>query len=287
MSEKIQKVLARAGLGSRRKMEELLAANKVSVDGKMAKLGDRVEPKQVLRVDGRIIDIKAQEDVICRVLMYHKPEGELCTRFDKEGRPTVFDRLPRINGARWIAVGRLDINTAGLLLFTTDGELANRMMHPSHEIEREYAVRVFGEIEDEMLTRLTDGVELDDGPASFSKIKKSGGEGINEWFNVTLSEGRNREVRRLWESQGMQVSRLIRVRYGKLDLPKALPKGGWTELELPELNALRAEVGLGPETQSKAKVDKRPAKNQNRRIRRSVRKHQMKQTGERKKARRR
>lgn len=287
MSEKIQKVLARAGLGSRRKMEELLAANKVSVDGKMAKLGDRVEPKQVLRVDGRIIDTKAQEEVICRVLMYHKPEGELCTRFDKEGRPTVFDRLPRINGARWIAVGRLDINTAGLLLFTTDGELANRMMHPSHEIEREYAVRVFGEIEDGMLTRLTEGVELDDGPASFSKIKKSGGEGINEWFNVTLSEGRNREVRRLWESQGMQVSRLIRVRYGKLELPKSLPKGGWTELELPDLNSLRAEVGLPPETQTKAKVDKRPAKNQNRRIRRSVRKHQMKQTGERKKARRR
>ena len=287
MSEKIQKVLARSGVGSRRKMEELIEAGKVSVDGKIAKLGDRAEADQVIRVEGRIIDTKAAEDVICRVLMYHKPEGELCTRFDSDGRATVFDRLPRILGSRWIAIGRLDINTAGLLLFTTDGELANRMMHPSHEIEREYAVWVFGDVEDEMLTRLKNGVKLEDGMASFSKIKKSGGEGINEWFNVTLSEGRNREVRRLWESQGMQVSRLIRVRYGQLNLPKSLPKGGWSELPLREVNLLLSSVGLEAETESKVKVDKRPARTQNTRIRRSVKKHQMKQSSERKKARKR
>ncbi|MFO6422930.1 23S rRNA pseudouridine(2605) synthase RluB [Motilimonas sp. KMU-193] len=287
MSEKIQKLLARSGLGSRRKMEELIAEGKVSVDGKIAKLGDRAEADQVLRVEGRIIATKAEEDVVCRVLMYHKPEGELCTRFDSEGRATVFDRLPRVLGSRWIAIGRLDINTAGLLLFTTDGELANRMMHPSHEIEREYAVRVFGEVDDEMLRRLKDGVKLEDGMAAFSKIKKSGGEGINEWFNVTLSEGRNREVRRLWESQGVQVSRLIRVRYGQLNLPKGLPKGGWNELPLKEVNLLRTAVGLTPETETKVKVDKSPARKQNNRIRRSVKKHQMKQNTERKKTRKR
>ncbi len=287
MSEKIQKLLARSGVGSRRKMEELIAEGKVSVDGKIAKLGDRAEADQVIRVEGRIIATKAEDDVVCRVLMYHKPEGELCTRFDAEGRATVFDRLPRVLGSRWIAIGRLDINTAGLLLFTTDGELANRMMHPSHEIEREYAVRVFGEVDDEMLRRLREGVELEDGLASFSKIKKSGGEGINEWFNVTLSEGRNREVRRLWESQGAQVSRLIRVRYGQLNLPKGLPKGGWNELPLKEVNLLRSAVGLEPETETKVKVDKRPARKQNNRIRRSVKKHQMKQNTERKKTRKR
>lgn len=287
MSEKIQKVLARSGVGSRRKMEELIQAGKVSVDGKIATLGDRAEADQVIRVEGRIIDTKAADDVISRVLMYHKPEGELCTRFDSDGRATVFDRLPRILGSRWIAVGRLDINTAGLLLFTTDGELANRMMHPSHEIEREYAVRVFGEVTDEMLGRLKEGVKLEDGMAAFSKIKKAGGEGINEWFNVTLSEGRNREVRRLWESQGMQVSRLIRVRYGQLNLPKSLPKGGWTELPLREVNLLLSSVGLDAETETKVKADKRPARTQNLRIRRSVKKHQIKQNGERKKARKR
>lgn len=207
MSEKLQKVLARAGQGSRREMEALITAGRVSVDGKVATLGDRVEVNAVIRVDGHQVKTRAAEEQICRVLAYHKPEGEMCTRHDPEGRPTVFDRLPKMDGARWIAVGRLDVNTSGLLLFTTDGELANRLMHPSHEVEREYAVRVFGEITEAMLQRLRKGVQLEDGMAKFNKIKPAGGEGLNQWFNVTLTEGRNREVRRLWESQEVQVSR--------------------------------------------------------------------------------
>ena len=214
MSEKLQKVLARAGHGSRREMEALITAGRVSVDGKVATLGDRVEVNAVIRVDGHTVKTRAEEEMICRVLAYHKPEGEMCTRHDPEGRPTVFDRLPKLDSARWIAVGRLDVNTSGLLLFTTDGELANRLMHPSHEVEREYAVRVFGEITEAMLQRLRKGVQLEDGMAKFNKIKPAGGEGLNQWFNVTLTEGRNREVRRLWESQEVQVSRLMRVRYG-------------------------------------------------------------------------
>lgn len=201
MSEKLQKVLARAGVGSRREMEKYIESNRVSVDGKVAKLGDRVEETSVIRVDGHIVKIEQQEERICRVLMYHKPEGELCTRRDPQGRRTVFDRLPKLDGDRWIAIGRLDINTSGLLLFTNDGELANRLMHPKYEVEREYSARVFGEVTNQTLRTLTKGVELEDGPAKFLKIKPLGGEGLNKWFNVTLTEGRNREVRRLWQSQ--------------------------------------------------------------------------------------
>ncbi|MGL5762723.1 MAG: 23S rRNA pseudouridine(2605) synthase RluB, partial [Plesiomonas shigelloides] len=211
------------------------------------------------------------------VLAYYKPEGELCTRKDPDGRPTVFDRLPRMKGARWIAVGRLDVNTSGLLLFTTDGELANRLMHPSQEVEREYSVRVFGAVDDAMLQRLRLGVQLEDGPASFKSIKFQGGEGINQWFNVTLTEGRNREVRRLWESQGVQVSRLIRVRYGDIKLPKLVPRGGWAELELKDVNYLRELVGLKEETQTKVAVEhQRRTKNPNQ-IRRAVRRHTQQQ----------
>ncbi|MCF6435678.1 MULTISPECIES: 23S rRNA pseudouridine(2605) synthase RluB [Pseudoalteromonas] len=276
MSEKLQKVLARAGVGSRREMEKYIESNRVSVDGKVAKLGDRVEENAVIRVDGHVVKIEQKEDRICRVIMYHKPEGELCTRKDPEGRRTVFDRLPRLDGDRWIAIGRLDINTSGLLLFTNDGELANRLMHPKYEVEREYSARVFGEVTNETLRNLTKGVELDDGPAKFLKIKPMGGEGINKWFNVTLTEGRNREVRRLWQSQDVEVSRLIRIRYGKLELNKRLPQGGWEELKLEDVNYLRKSVKLRNETETKLSVmpekrkDKRAKINQ---IRKAVKKH--------------
>ena len=241
----------------------------------MATLGDRVEVKATtkIRLDGRLLAIKEPEKEICRVMAYYKPEGELCTRHDPEGRPTVFNRLPRLTGARWIAVGRLDVNTSGLLLFTTDGELANRLMHPSREVEREYAVRVFGEITDAKIRQLTTGVQLEDGPASFKTVSYRGGEGMNQWYNVTLTEGRNREVRRLWESVGVQVSRLIRVRYGDIDLPKGLPRGGWTELGLEQTNYLRELVELDIETESKVSVERDQRRIKANQIRRAVKRH--------------
>lgn len=274
MSEKLQKVLARAGKGSRREMETYISAGRVSVDGKVAFLGDRVDGTEQIRVDGHLVKVKSVQDNFCRVLVYNKPEGEMCTRKDPEGRPTVFDRLPPIEGARWVAVGRLDINTSGMLIFTTDGELANRLMHPSRKVEREYAVRVFGEVDEAMLQRLRHGVKLEDGPAKFNKIIYRGGEGRNHWFHVVLTEGRNREVRRLWESQDVQVSRLIRVRYGDMEMPRQLPLGGWVELGLKEVNYYRKLVQLPAETQSKVKVDEKKIDNaKSRRIRRSVKKH--------------
>jgi 23S rRNA pseudouridine2605 synthase len=279
MSDKLQKVLANAGMGSRREMEKWIEAARISVNGKIATLGDRVEPADKIRVDGNPLSTP-NDAPACRVLMYNKPEGELCSRKDPEGRATIFDRLPNIRNGRWIAVGRLDINTSGLLLFTNDGELANRLMHPKHEVEREYSVRVFGEVEDKMLKRLTDGVELEDGKAKFTHIVKKPGdeESQNTWYNVSLSEGRNREVRRLWESQGVQVSRLMRVRYGTLELQKRLPQGGWVELGLPDLNTLRQSVKLAAETQTLIKID--PGKLDHvkiSRMRRSVKKHRVRQ----------
>lgn len=250
MTEKLQKVLARSGHGSRREIEAKISAGRIRVNGKVAKLGERIDADAQVRIDGHEVAIKPEEAVVCRVLMYHKPEGELCTRKDPEGRPTVYDRLPRMAGARWVAVGRLDVNTSGLLLFTTDGELANRLMHPSQQVEREYAVRVFGEVDEAMIQRLLKGVQLEDGPAKFNTIKAAGGEGINRWFHVTLSEGRNREVRRLWESQEVQVSRLIRVRYGDIPLESGLPQGGWAELSLKDVNYLRKKVQLPAEERS-------------------------------------
>ncbi|MDX3774821.1 23S rRNA pseudouridine(2605) synthase RluB [Chromatiaceae bacterium AAb-1] len=276
MSEKLQKVLARAGIGSRREMEDWISRGRVTVDGKPATLGDRVAPTQAIRVDGHPVQIEAEEQQVCRILAYHKPEGEICSRTDPEGRPTVFSRLPKLKGARWIAIGRLDINTSGLLLFTTDGELANRLMHPKFEVEREYAVRVFGEITDAMIQRLRTGVELEDGKASFKRIKALPGEGVNRWFHVVLTEGRNREVRRMWESQGAVVSRLIRVRYGDLLLPKHIPAGGYAEYPLGEVNYLRKLVGLAPETATLVKPEDRDERR--RRIasmKRAVRKHQI------------
>ena len=273
MSEKLQKVLARAGMGSRRKMETVIAEGRVSLDGKVVSLGERVTENQVIRVDGHTVKYVSEESVVCRILAYNKPEGEICTRSDEEGRKTVFERLPRLNGARWISIGRLDINTSGLLLFTTDGEFANKMMHPSNEVEREYAVRIFGEVDDAMLNRLRMGVKLDDGEAKFLSIKESGGEGINRWYHVVLTEGRTREVRRLWESQGVQVSRLMRVRYGNIHLDKQLPQGGWSELNLKEVNYLRNLVDMPRETETKVRVDDKKTKNSQARIRRAVKKH--------------
>lgn len=277
MSDKLQKVLANAGLGSRREMEKWIDQGRASVNGKIATLGDRVEPTDQVRVDGNIIN-RQTSDTLCRVLMYNKPEGELCSRKDPEGRATVFDRLPNIQNGRWIAVGRLDINTSGLLLFTNDGELANRLMHPKHEVEREYAVRVFGEVTKDKLGKLKRGVELEDGLAKFTEIRPRPGddESLNSWFNVTLSEGRNREVRRLWESQDLQVSRLIRVNYGGLELKKRLPQGAWVELELPDVNMLRQSVQLPAETESV--INERKNKLDHARIsrmRRSVQKHKL------------
>ncbi|MCK5817765.1 MAG: 23S rRNA pseudouridine(2605) synthase RluB [Psychromonas sp.] len=277
MSEKLQKVLARAGLGSRRKMEEIIKEGRVSLDGKIVKLGERVTESKIIRLDGRIIKYQSATDVICRILAYNKPDGEICTRSDEQGRTTVFERLPRLNCTRWISIGRLDINTSGLLLFTTDGDFANKMMHPSNEIEREYAVRVFGEVDDAMLNRLRTGVMLEDGEAKFLEIKESGkeagGEGINRWYHVVLTQGRTREVRRLWESQGVQVSRLMRVRYGNIFLNKRLPQGGWLELNLKEVNYLRKLVDMPKETKTKIRLNENKSRNTQARIRRAVKKH--------------
>ncbi|MEA2116927.1 23S rRNA pseudouridine(2605) synthase RluB [Halovibrio sp. HP20-50] len=243
-SEKLQKVLARAGLGSRREMETAISAGRVKVNNQVAKLGDRVEVRDKVSFDDRPVSLRPEEEVPRRVIMYNKPEGELCTRKDPEGRRTVFDRLPRLKGERWIAIGRLDINTSGLLLFTTDGELANRLMHPSTQVEREYAVRVMGEVKREHILAMVDGVMLEDGPARFTDVQEFGGEGINTWFHVVILEGRNREVRRLWESQGLTVSRLKRVRYGNIFLDKRAKAGEWVELAQDEVDDLSTLANL-------------------------------------------
>ena len=240
--QKLQKVLANLGLGSRRKMERWIEEGRVTVDGSVATLGDRVHAGQALRLDGKPLEVDAVEQV--RVLLYHKPVREVCSRDDPEGRKTVFERLPKLKSGRWISVGRLDFNTSGVLLFTTDGALANALMHPSNAIEREYLVRVMGRVDEPMLERLKDGVELDDGPARFSDIQEGGGDGINRFFYVVLMEGRNREVRRLWESQGTTVSRLKRVRYGEVFLPSKLKKGQWLELPQRDVDVIYQMAGL-------------------------------------------
>jgi len=242
--EKLQKVLANAGLGSRRELERWIADGRVTVDGAVAKLGDRVTLDQHILIDGVPLAAGARHESKRRIIAYHKPDGEVTTTKDPQGRPTVFDNLPVLRHARWIVVGRLDFNTQGLLLFTTDGELANRLMHPSRQIEREYAVRVLGKVDAEMLKRLQTGVELDDGPAHFDTIVDAGGEGANHWYHVTLKEGRHREVRRLWEAVGVTVSRLIRVRFGPVSLPRQLRPGRWMDLERDSEVALLESVGL-------------------------------------------
>jgi 23S rRNA pseudouridine2605 synthase len=244
VDEKLQKVLARAGFGSRRELEEWISAGRVKVNGKIAKLGDRVSAADRILVDGKKVAGPEQRAAAQPVLLYNKPLGEICTRHDPEGRPTVFDHLPHLQHARWVAVGRLDINTTGLLLFTTDGELANKLMHPSAQIEREYAVRVMGEVTPEILKKLHSGVELEDGIASFSSIQYAGGEGANHWYHVVLLEGRNREVRRLWEAQGLKVSRLKRIRYGSILIPSFVKAGKFVELPVLETKALYQLAGL-------------------------------------------
>ncbi|MDH0647459.1 pseudouridine synthase [Pseudomonas sp. GD03858] len=245
--EKLQKVLARIGVGSRRDVEAWISQGRIKVNGVEATLGLRVDLHDAITVDGKLIKRVEASEATRRVIMYNKPDGEICTRDDPEGRPTVFDRLPRPKEGRWINIGRLDINTTGLLLFTTDGELANRLMHPSYEMDREYAVRVRGEVDDDMIDRLKAGVMLEDGPAKFTDIQKApGGEGFNHWYHCVVMEGRNREVRRLWESQGMVVSRLKRVRFGPVFLNSDLPMGRWREMSQGEIDILAAEVGLQP-----------------------------------------
>ncbi len=241
--EKLQKVLARAGVGSRREMERWIADGRVSVDGQVARLGDRVVPDQTLRVNGHVLR-HTSTTPRRRILIYNKSEGELCTHSDPAGRPTIFQHLPRIHRGRWITVGRLDFNSSGLLLVSNDGELANRLMHPSSEIEREYAVRVQGQVTEDMKRQLRHGVELDDGMASFDSITDAGGEGSNHWYHVTLKEGRNREVRRMWEEVGARVSRLIRVRFGPVELPRGLSRGRWEDMDDSVTKKLLATVGL-------------------------------------------
>jgi 23S rRNA pseudouridine2605 synthase len=244
MQERLHKVLARAGLGSRREIEQWISAGRVTVDGQRAELGQKVSGRERIRVDGKPVRLRDAQRGAAEVLAYHKPAGELCSRADPEGRPTVFAALPRPRRGRWIGVGRLDYNTSGLLLFTSDGELANRLMHPAQEIEREYAVRVLGVVDPAMLQRLLDGVQLEDGPAHFDAIQEAGGSGANRWFRVILREGRNREVRRLWESQGLRVSRLSRVRFGPIGLERALRPGRWRALTAQEQKRLYAAAGL-------------------------------------------
>lgn len=242
--EKLQKLLAAAGLGSRREIEDWIRAGRVTLDGRVAELGARAAPTAVICVDGRRIELAAAP--VTRVIAYNKPEGELCTRSDPQGRPTVFATLPRLRSGRWVAIGRLDVNTTGLLMFTTDGELANRLMHPATGIEREYRVRVRGQVTPEVIARLSAGVDLDDGPARFERIQVGGGEGSNRWFSVVLREGRNREVRRLWESQDCVVSRLKRVRYGPVALASWVRRGQWVDLSPAEIKTLYRVAGMKP-----------------------------------------
>ena len=246
--ERLQKVLSRAGLGSRRQIEDWISQGRISLNGRYAKLGDRYQPGDRLIVNGRVMDLDSHQTEPTRVLLYHKPIGEVVTRRDPEGRPVIFTQLPRPTRGRWIAIGRLDINTEGLLLLTNNGEMANRLMHPSREIEREYAVRVLGAVDDRTLERLLRGVELDDGMARFERLVPAGGEGANRWFHVTLREGRNRIVRRLWESQNITVSRLIRIRFSWIELPPRLRARTFIELPQDTVGQLMQSVDLVSDT---------------------------------------
>jgi 23S rRNA pseudouridine2605 synthase len=243
--QRLHKVLASCGFGSRRAMEEMILAGRITVNRMPAEVGQKVGPGDEVRINGEVVKVRFTEPRP-RVLMYHKPAGELVTRDDPEGRPTVFEKVPSIGNGRWINIGRLDYNTEGLLLFTNSGELANRLMHPRYEVEREYAVRVMGRLTDEQVQALTSGIELDDGPARCEKVSDGGGDedGSNHWYHIVLKEGRNREVRRLFEALGLMVSRLIRIRFGALAMPTHLKRGHLAELEAPDVDAIVASAGL-------------------------------------------
>jgi 23S rRNA pseudouridine2605 synthase len=260
---KLHKVLADAGIGSRREMEELIVAGRVSVNGQPAHIGQRIAPTDQIRVNGKPLNRRVQRQAP-KVLLYHKPPGEICSRDDPGQRSTVFERLPRLKGARWVAVGRLDYNTEGLLVFTTSGEIANRLMHPRYGWEREYAVRILGRIDDEARAKLLAGVELEDGPAAFSALDDVGGDGANHWYRVAISEGRNREVRRIFEALGLTVSRLVRIRFGPIGLPRGLARGRWVELGEADAHALagllkQAGGGESPRRPVGADADTDPA----------------------------
>ena len=236
-SERLQKVLSQAGLGSRREMEKWIESGWIHVNGSLATVGVSVTADDKISVKGRVIDNPLRIVGRTRILLYHKPVGEISSRSDPKHSRTVFDNLPHLKFGRWVQVGRLDINTSGLLIFTNNGDLANRLMHPKYEIEREYAVRVRGEVMPETIQALLRGVALEDGTAKFKKITFRGGEGTNSWYHVILSEGRNREVRRLWQSQSVDVSRLIRIRYGSIFMPRSLARGDCVELSIQEVDA--------------------------------------------------
>jgi len=253
--ERLQKLLAQAGLGSRREIDAWVANGDVKVNGEVAVPGTRADSNDRIEVRGNLVRL-TDKPSSRRVLIYHKPEGELTTRHDPQGRPTVFEGLPSIRDGRWITIGRLDINTSGLLLVTNDGELANRLMHPSWEVERVYAVRVLGGLTEAQQKTLLEGVELEDGPARFQSLADAGGIGANHWYHVSLREGRNREVRRLIESQGVTVSRLIRIGYAGIALPPRLRPGRAMALDHAECNALAQRVGLAPEAPPNKPRDK-------------------------------
>lgn len=251
---KLHKVLADAGLGSRRDMEELIIAGRVSVNGEPAHIGQRILPTDQVRINGKLLQRKVAKS-LPKVLIYHKPAGEIVSRDDPEKRPSVFDRLPSLKNSKWLAVGRLDFNTEGLLLFTNSGDLANRLMHPRYNVEREYAVRTLGELEEGLRQKLLAGVDLGDGIGQFSKIVDGGGDGVNKWYRVTIGEGRNREVRRMFEAVGLTVSRLIRTRYGVVTLPQSLKRGRWDELEENAVRNLLRLSGLESKNDKKGQKE--------------------------------
>ncbi len=258
MTERLQKFLARMGLGSRRQIEDWIRQGRITVNGVPAQLGASVNGAEKIGIDGKLIQVRAFGQQR-RVLAYYKPVGEIASRHDPEGRTTIFEHLPPLRDGRWSVVGRLDLNTQGLLLITNDGELANRLMHPSSQVEREYAVRVLGEVTPDMLKRLREGVPLEDGLARFDEIREAGGEGANHWYHVVLKEGRNREVRRLWESQGVAVSRLTRVRFGPVTLRRGLHPGHWDELDEERMTELLQAVGYAPRPAPKPEPRRPPA----------------------------
>ena len=255
--EKLQKILARGGFGSRRSVEVLITEGRVKVNGRTAKLGDRATEEALIKVNEQLVKTTRLAKQPTQVILYNKPEGKVSTRSDEKGRDTIFSQMPRIINSRWLSIGRLDMNTSGLMILTNNGELANRLAHPSFEIEREYMVRVFGDIADSVIDQLKKGVQLEDGMARFEKVSrlKSDDESMNNWFRVSLKEGRNREVRRMWESQGVQVSRLHRVRYGAFQLPRTLRKGKTQPLTWKQINQLLASVALPEEARPDLRVN--------------------------------